>query len=236
MKWFSFFRRGPESGTAELLARYKHFRQTGRALNVALVKQLPKRAVPECGKKLGIFKADTLILGNDDEIGVLYDYCLYHYRRGGKNAIERYLEQSPPAPDTAEMLLLQAMLKAYFSLFQIESIEPHCGAMLRDLVTDSRLKLLDLGVSATGVPGMILAGRMITLPEFTVSSGTLIPIPEPVFNERIRPLIRTFKGNTRVDSDRPFTPGQEASFAGQVLRIALHAGGEDNSFFSDIDH
>ncbi len=235
MKWFTFFRRQTEPDIRELLDHYKQFRETGRTLNVALVKQLPTRAVPESGKKLGIFKADTLILSNDDEIAVLYDYCLYHYRRGGKNVIERYLEQSPPASDSTEMLLLQAMLKAYFSVFRIESIEPHRGAMLRDLVTDRSLHLFDLAVSATAMPGIILAGRMITLPPFTMSSGALIPVPEPVFEQRIRPVIHTFTRNARVDSGRPFTPGQEASFAAQVLRIALQEGGEDNTFFSDID-
>lgn len=236
MNWFAIFRRRTEAGPCDLRERYKHFRELGRSLNVELIKQLPKSAVPECGKKLGIFKSGTLILNNDDEIAVLYDYCLYHYRRGGKNVIERHLERSPPPPESSEMQLLQAMLTAYFSLFRIEAIQPHRGAALRDLVTEKTLDLLDLSLSETGMPGMILAGRIITLPEFTMSSGAMIPVPEPVLQEKIGSVIRTFKSNTRVDAHRPFTAGREASFAAQVLRIALHAGGEDNTFFSDIDH
>lgn len=236
MKWFSFFKRADKDHGSELLERYKHCREIGRDLNVTLAKQLPKSAVPECGKKLGIFKSGTLILKNDDEIAVLYDYCLYHYRRGGKNIIERYLEQSPPASDSTEMMLIQAMLESYFSLFQVEEIDPHRGARLRDLVTGKALHVLDVGLSETGMPGLILAGRMLPLADFTMSSGTMIPVPEPVFEQKIRPVIRTFTKNKSSDAEKVFAPAQEASFAAQVIRIALHAGGEDDTFYTDIEH
>jgi hypothetical protein len=33
-----------------------------------------------------------------------------------------------------------------------------------------------------------------------------------------------------------FSPAQEASFTAQLTRVALYAGGEDNTFFTDMDH
>ena len=91
MKWPFFSKKPPRPDQEGLVERYKQLRSVSRKLNLTLIKQLPKVAVPECGKKLGIFKAGTLTLNNDDEIAILYDYCLHHYRRGGKNTIERYL-------------------------------------------------------------------------------------------------------------------------------------------------
>lgn len=236
MKWLSFFNRKENQQSGELLDRYKHLREVGRNLNVTLARQLPKPAVPECGKRLGIFKSGNLILNNDDEIGVLYDYCLYHHRRGGKNIIERTLEQSPPAPESAEMELLQAMLQAHFSVFRVDRIVPHRGAKLTDLVTGESFTLVDIGLSSTGMEGVILAGRILSLADLTMSSGALIPVPEVVFDRRIDPVIRTFMKNRPSASGKRLAPAREAAFAAQVLRIALHAGGEDNTFYSDIEH
>ena len=66
MKWPFSFKKKTQTDNQELIDRYKHFRSVARELNLTLVKQLPKSAVPECGKKLGIYKAGTLILNNDD--------------------------------------------------------------------------------------------------------------------------------------------------------------------------
>lgn len=237
MNWLSFLhRRQAAADDTELLDRYRQCREAGRALNVTLAQQLPQSAVPECGKKLGIFKSGTLILNNDDEVAVLYDYCIYHYRRAGKNVVERYLERSPPPFESIEMELLQAMRNAYFSLFRVEDIHPHRGARLRDLITRHSLNLLDIGLSATGMPGIILAGRILPLTDFSMSSGAMIPVPAPVFDANILPVIQIYTKNQPADSPSRLGPGQEASFAARVLRIALHAGGEDNTFYSDIEH
>lgn len=236
MKWPFFFKKNTDDRDSELVDRYKRCRETGRNLNTTLAKQLPKAAVPECGKKLGLFKAGTLILNNDDEIAILYDYCLYHYRRAGKNMIERYLEQSPPPPASDEMLILQAMLKSHYSVFRVEEIKPHQGAILRDLLTDGTLNLMDIGLSETGMPGIILAGRILPFADFHMSSGTLIPVPDVAFEDKIAPIIRKFMRDKTPDSGPLFSPAQDASFTAQLIRVSLHAGGEDNSFYTDIEH
>jgi len=177
MKWPFFSQQSSVSN--DLLDRYQRWREVGRDLNLLLVQRLPKDAVPECGKKLGIFKAGTLILNHDDEIAVLYDYCLYHFRRGNKTVIDRYLEQSPPAADSLEMTLLQAMTRVRFSMFRVMAITPRQGAVLRDLVQGDTIDLIDLGLAETGTPGSLLLGRLLPLPGFHMSSGTLIPVPEP---------------------------------------------------------
>ncbi len=79
----------------ELLNRYKWLREVGRNLNNHLVTLVPKAALLECGKKLGLVQGKALVLDNEEELSILFDYCLYNYRRGGKNIIERYMETSP---------------------------------------------------------------------------------------------------------------------------------------------
>jgi len=235
MKWPFSFKKKLGADDEALVERYKEHRKAGRDLNMALVKQLPQAAVPECGKKLGIFKAGTLILNNDDEIAVLYDYCLYHYRRGGKNTVERHLENTPPPPGSLETALLRAMLASYYSVFEIVDILPRRGGRLLDRVSGETLDLLDISLSETGSAGTLLAGRILPLADFNMSSGVLIPLPEPVYADKIKPIVRKF-----AKSDEPGKPrlsaGQEAAYTAEIIRVALHAGGEDNVFYADMEH
>ena len=238
MKWpfFSSFKKKPDDRTEEMLDRYRRFRKAGIALNTGLAKQVPKAAVPECAKKLGLSKAGTLILNNDDEVGILYEYCFHHYRRAGKNVIERHLEQAPPAAGSAEASLLQAMLKSRFSAFLVEAINPHTGAALLDLITGETFDLVDIGLSQTGTAGVVLVGRILPMDGFNMSSGTLIPLPLPIYEQNLAPVVAKFLPGDGPKSHPLFSPTQEASFTAQLIRTALHAGGEDNTFFTDMDH
>src|SRR5262249_51022275 len=94
---------------AELLARYQHLRQVGLQLNNRLVQTLSRNVLDEGGQRLGILQKNVLTLDSEDEVAVLMDYCIHDVRPQGANAIERYLAESPPPPDSDEMLLLQAL-------------------------------------------------------------------------------------------------------------------------------
>jgi hypothetical protein len=236
VKWlFSLFKSNNDAQNPELLDRYKRFRETSRRLNVELAKQVPKSVVPECGKKLGITKAGTLIINNEDEIAILYDYVFHHFRRADKTIIDRYLETTPPAPESPEAELFRAMQKSYYSLFRIERIKPRQGAALRDLLTDASLDLLNISLSDTGEPGTILAGRILPFGDFAMSSGTMIPVPELVYQQHVTPIIDKFLGDKARDSHPLLPPAQEATFVAQIIRAALREGGEDNTFYTDIE-
>ena len=235
MKWPFSFKKKPTSDNQAIIDRYRELRGDGLELNLNLVKQLPKVAVPECGKKLGISKAGTLILNNDDEIAILYDYCLHHYRRGGKNVIERYLENSPPPPDSTEMLILQAMMASYYSLFRVLEILAHPSVNLQDLLTGKTILLVDRGLSDTASPGQIIAGRVLPFAEFNISSGTLIPLPELVYEENIIPVARKFFKTDELGNRPDLSHGQEAAFVAEIIRVSLQAGGADNVFYTDVE-
>ncbi len=76
--------------TQEKLARYQQLRATGRKLNRILLDWLPNNALKECGKRLGIYREDTLVFNSEDETSVLMEYCICDYRWDGQNVIERY--------------------------------------------------------------------------------------------------------------------------------------------------
>jgi len=232
MAWFKrLFGFGHASSDTEILDRYRAARAMSRDLQIRMIKELPKPALPECAKKLGLVKSGTLIINQDDEIAIAYDYCLHHFRRAGKNVIERTLETSA---DEKESAWLDALTKARFSTFMVESITPHRGAKLVDLIQEEPIELIDLGLASTGQAGLILLGRIVMFDGFHLSSGTLIPIPPGVFESQIRPVFEKFE-RARSDRSAPLSSSQSAALEAQATRIALHEAGEDNSFFSDIE-
>src|SRR5437764_3440116 len=160
---------------AAILARYKHLRQAGLELNNRLVKTLPRSVLDEGGKKLGILKKNVLVLDTEDEIAVLMDYCIYDIRRQGINAVERYLAESPPPADSDEMVILQAMRQARYSLFMVEATAPGVGVHVRDLLRDEPLFLVDVGFSASGAPGYVLAARIMAPEGITETTGAALP-------------------------------------------------------------
>src|SRR5665213_1035826 len=115
-----FRRSGDVSAVAnrdDIISRYQHLRTVGRNLNNKLVTRLSKDVLDEGGRKLGILRDGTFVFDSEDETSVLMDYCLYDVRRQGRNTIEQYLIDSPPAPESDEMTCLRAMQRAIYSLF-----------------------------------------------------------------------------------------------------------------------
>src|SRR6476659_8597276 len=102
------------SAHAELLPRYKKLREAGVQLNRRLVKTLSRSVMGEGGRKLGILEGNELLLDTEDEMSVLMDYCIHDVRRYGLNAVERYLQSSPPPADSDEWVLLQALRVSRF--------------------------------------------------------------------------------------------------------------------------
>jgi SEC-C motif len=161
---------------AGLLPRYKHLRRLGLGLKNRLTKTLTRDVLDEGGKKLGILKRGVLVLDTEDEIAVLMDYCLHDVRRRGVNAVERYLASPPVAPESDELILLQALRQARYSLFVVESAAPGVGVHVRDLLRDEPLFLVDVGLSRSATVGTILASRVMAPEGIGMTTGAGLPL------------------------------------------------------------
>jgi hypothetical protein len=208
---------------AELLARYKHLRQVGLELNNRLVETLSRSVIDEGGKKLGILKRNVLTLDTEDEIAVLMDYCIHDVRRHGVNAVEQYLAASPPAPESDERILLQALRQARYSLVVVESAEPGVGVHVRDLLRDEPLFLVDVGFSQTASIGMVLSARVMAPDGIGMTTGAALPVGVLSPTERTRfldGLKATFKG---MDFGN-LSPEEASELAATIIRTCLRQG------------
>jgi hypothetical protein len=217
---------------AELLARYKQLREVGLRLNNRLVETLSKSVLDEGGKKLGIVKKNVLVLDSEDEIAVLMDYCIHDVRRQGLNAVERYLAESPPPADSDEMVLLQALRQARYSLFVVEAPERSVGVHVRDLLRDEPLFLVDIGFSNTAPIGAVLAARIFAPEGVVRTTGAALPFGTLPAENRAR--LRDGLRKIFPDADfRNLLPEQASELSAKVIRMCLQQGAAEHISYTE---
>jgi hypothetical protein len=210
-----------------LLPRYQQLRQAGIALGNRLARTLPRDVLDEGGRKLGILKNNVLVLDTEDEIVVLMDYCIYDVRRQGKNAVERYLAESPPPVGSDERLLLEAMLQARYSLFVVESMEPGVGVHVRDLLRDESLFLMDVSFSTTAVPGAVLATRVFAPDGILRTTGAALPVGMIPARERDR-FVQGLRAAFHNEDFRHMTPERASQVSATVIHACLEKGAAEH--------
>jgi SEC-C motif len=205
---------------ADSLPLYKRFRQAGILLNRKLVKALSTE-IQEGGRRLGILRNDVLVFGSEDETHVLMDYCIYNVYRDGLNAVQRYLAKSPPPRDSDEMLLLQAKLEAYYSIFKVIEVQRGVGVVVRDILRDESDFIIDIGLGSSLRENAVFASRVIPIEGFLMTGGAGLPVSGTAMTKIATEMKRTFSSETDV---RRLTPDQESDLAAMVIRICLESG------------
>ena len=219
---------------AELLARYKHLRRAGLELNKRLAKSVSRSVIDEGGKKLGIIRQNVINLDAEDEIAVLMDFCIHDVRRQGMNAVDRYLAESPPAPEPDEQVLLEALRRARFSLFIVESTEPGVGVHVRDLLRDEPLFLVDIGCSQSASVGLVLATRVMAPEGISMMTGAALPVGVLAPGERNQFLVR-LKATIKTDVGN-WSPEQASEWAATVIRTCLRQGAATQIAYVEPGH
>lgn len=143
-------------------------------LNQRLVASLPSDALQEGAKRLGLYRRGAIVLRSQDEMAVICEYCIHNVRRKGCNAIERYLCDSPPDPDSDEMTLLKAMQQAIYSIFVVQKRVRNVGVIARDVVADREHLIADVGLGRTAFPNVALATRLLPMEQFAMTGGATL--------------------------------------------------------------
>jgi hypothetical protein len=210
----------------EIISRYKRLRAVGRNLNHKMVERLSKDVLHEGGKKLGILHKGVLVFNSEDESAILMDYCLYDVRRNGRNAVDQYLLDSEPAPESDEMVCLRSMQHAVYSLFIVESVIPGFGVTVRDLLSKKTILVADLGLGRTGKPGLVLASRLLFQEGFAMTGGAILPVG--VLTEAQQESIaKTIAGKVAPDDCGRFDPAP-------VIRLCLEQDCSSSVRYQDL--
>jgi hypothetical protein len=80
----------------------------------------------------------------------------------------------------------------------------------------------------------MLAGRVLPLADFAMSSGALIPLQGTAMRQAVGSIVKKFQKHKKA-GDVVFSPAQEAAFSAQIIRVLLRAGAFDRLMFRDIE-
>jgi hypothetical protein len=209
---------------ARLVPIYRRLRELGVKLNKALVHSLSREELEEGSRRLGILREGTLVLDSEDELAVLMDYCIYDIYRGGRNAVERMLAESPPS-DPEERALLEAKSRAYYSVFQVTDAERGVGVIVEDTLRGGTHFMADVSFGDTARKGYLLAGRVIAMDAFLMSTGAMLPVA----GRGAQRLADVLEHEVPRDTDfTRLTPAQQADLTTQMIRACLEGGAAEH--------
>jgi hypothetical protein len=207
----------PDSVTA----KYGSHREIQRALNRRLTTMVPMAAIKECARSLGVWEEGTLAFEEEDDVAVLMDFAIYDYRiRGGTNAVERLVKQAQWAPGSEEQRILDAMLRARFTLLRVSSLVPDVGVQVQDLLYEREFLLADVGLSMTATEGQHIACRVLEFPEFHMTTGATVPLDAELAGSVVGGLRKAFPEGLAAMLPH-FKTGDRSKLTAYLMRIAL---------------
>ncbi|HEY2587139.1 MAG TPA: SEC-C metal-binding domain-containing protein [Tepidisphaeraceae bacterium] len=219
---------------AELVERYKELRAKSRTLSNALAKSLPGDVIKEAAKRLGMLKGNEILLETEDEIAVVMDVGLFDVRRNGENAVQRFLRERAPAEGSDERLILEAMRSARHSIFQAVRAQPNVGVLVRDALREDEVFVWDIGFSHTARRGALMAGRLYSPGEVTMTTGATLPVDA----ELLQDLLPTLAPCVDPVSERfDLSDPQKASeCAILIIRECVQAGASAAIRYEDTEN
>lgn len=159
-----------------IVARYEQLRKVGVRLSTLLVSRLTRDMMYEGAKRLGIFHKGKIVFDNESQVPILMDYCIFNIHRQGRNSVEKYLLESPPASDPTEVDYWNAMQTAKYTVMVVESVERGLGCYVKDLATGSRHLLVDIGLSRSANTGFGMSTRLLNYGDFVTTGGAALPM------------------------------------------------------------
>ncbi len=202
------------------IERYARLRKVSMRLNHKIIEAtLPRAAVVEMGRRLGLVKGRTLVLDTEDQMSVVMDLCLYDLVQDGKNAIERYAERYAPPPRTEEYEVLQAMLQARYRIMLPQLGIEGAGVQCVDVLTREELFLMDFGLSRCPLD-VALGTRAIPLGRFWMTGGAGLP----AHRESIEEALARLQQQGLLRNDR-FTDPHRAAIT--IVRAFLEGGASE---------
>ncbi len=186
--------------TTTIIEKYKEYRKISKELNHKIMNTcLEPDVFMKSAGLLGAARGNALILDNEDEMNILMDFALREYKVNKQNTVEIYREKIG-WENEIEKEILDAFISSYTFLFKITSISKgEKSLILNDLLNKKdNIKIMDLALSKTAVPGLLLFIRLVPFKDFNMSAG----ISFAFYGELEKYLLKKYKMlSKKVKSD-----------------------------------
>jgi hypothetical protein len=180
----------PTSGPsrAEIIARYRHLRAISLQLHDDILKRVSPDALLRQGRRLGLVSGRTWVLDDKDELHYAFDLAIHTAPPDKARAIDRYARSAKFAPASDEAVTLEAMCKAKFTLLYIERRHETAGVIATDLCRRKELWLMDEGLELSVPLEYMIATRLFTPAEFSMTCGVTVPVDAAYFEAALQKL------------------------------------------------
>lgn len=205
----------------DILDRYGQMRSISREMNNALI-EFCGPVVEQAAKDLGVWVKGTIVM-DMDEMPVLMDYAIHHRFKGGRNVADRYVAEHPAAPGSDAEMLLAAMGRAFFSIFQVTDVVKDVGVLVMDILRDRSHLLVDIGLSESAVKHMVLASRVLPFDRFIMTTEAALPVDLEVLEW----VVENIEREELTEEDLRALPAKAwAGIETSVVRACLQSHGE----------
>ena len=187
------------------------------------VQSVPRTTFRKWAKTFGLVEGDKLLLESEGELTILLDFLIYHHRQRGKTLVQTYLAKLPLTDEPEEKLVRQAMAGPRFSMFEVRESHSFTGIVVRDLVQGGVAFVVDEALSTSAKPGLLLASRLLPLPDYWMTSGAGFPLsPEvvEVVKGVFLPALKTVQGHDLAE----LVSAAEDELAAVVIGVAMRDG------------
>lgn len=207
----------------DLVERYKRAREISRNLASDLVAAVPRKAVVECAKRLGLWEEGRLVFGHQREAAILYDFCIYDWRENGLNLAQKKLKSAPPpAEGSEEHDVLQSMASATYAMMQVLRVIEGVGVEAYDSLHLCQVTLADVGLSGCAAENMLIASRVFPFEDFVMTSGVPLTVDAEALSRITAFMKDRLGGGYRWFMD--VDGAEQSEITASIIRILLEAG------------
>ena len=195
---------------SEILSRYRRLRQISKEQHEAVLNIIAPDIVLDWARRIGLTQGKTVVSDSESEIALAEDLAIYRPRPGHSPPLDRYARAAGFPPGSEEAIVLAAMRQARFSLWRIERDHGTTGLILRDLLREEEIWLIDEAMAKNARPGQEMAARLVEPGHFAMTARVVVPIipdlitrPELMEEVFIRaPALRSLEGEALAEDPR----------------------------------
>ncbi|AKU93686.1 hypothetical protein AKJ09_00350 [Labilithrix luteola] len=189
-------------------------------VHAVLLKSLTPKAMEDSAKKLGLWRKGALSLQQEEELAVVTDYAIHHYRPDGKNTVERVLNNRGSAFESTERAVLEAMSRSRFTVLELDPSNDGVTIAARDRLYDEPLLIADEGLAKIAERGQLIATRVVPLGGLAVLTGAALPFDRELAADLLSVLERRWPG--AVPSGlRGVSTAEQGRIVADLVTVAL---------------
>jgi hypothetical protein len=204
----------------EVLCRYRHLRAISTQHHSAALKFLARPTIMEHARRLGLTKGKVLVAESEAELTLVFDLAIYTAKEGRSWVIDRYAQAAQLLYSSDEALMLEAMRRARFSIWQVRERHETVGLVVTDMLRKVEEWLVDESLEATATDGTAFASRLCNPESFAMTSGIVVPLNQDTLDEISADFLDLLASH-HIQSARL---ADDPRFATAIYRAALDQG------------